>query len=71
MFYAIHARSKSANRAQRFMDEDELHGRKCVDLRQATRKAEAFAGRLNQQKFLGKEDWRAEVEEINSPFRLL
>jgi hypothetical protein len=53
------------------MDEDELHGRKCIDLRQATRKAEAFAGRLNQQKFLGKEDWRAEVEEINSPFRLL
>lgn len=71
MFYAIQARSKTANRAQRFMDEDELKGRRTQDLRQAQLKANAWAERLNQQKFLGADDWRAEIEEINSPLRRL
>ncbi len=71
MFYAIHARSKSANRAQRFMDEDELKGRRTLDLRQANLKAAAFAERCNQRQLMGATDWRAEVVEIDSPFRRL
>lgn len=71
MFYAIHARSKTANRAQRFLDEDELKGRRTTDLRQARLKAQAFAERCNQRRISGATDWVAEVEEIDSPFKRL
>lgn len=71
MFYAIHARSKTANRGQRFLDEDELRGRRTTDLKQAERKAQAFAEGLNKRKMMGATDWVAEVSEINSPFTRL
>ena len=71
MFYAIHARSKKANRGQRFLDEDELKGRRTIDLKLAERKAQAFAEGLNKRKMMGVTDWVAEVSEINSPFTRL
>jgi hypothetical protein len=71
MFYAIHARSKTANRAQRFLDEDELKGRRTTDLKLAERKAQAFAEGLNKRRMMGVSDWRAEVSLIDSPFRPL
>lgn len=71
MFYSIQARSKRAQQAQRFFDEDELKGRRTTNLREAERKAAAFAERLNQRAFLKCSDWQAEVVEINSPFRPL
>ena len=71
MFYAIHARSKKVNRGQRFLDEDELKGRRTTDLKLAERKAQAFAEGLNKRKMMGVTDWVAEVSEINSPFTRL
>lgn len=71
MFYAIHARSKTANRGQRFLDEDELRGRRTTDLKQAQRKAQAFAEVCNKRRLMGATDWVAEVQEIDSPFTRL
>lgn len=71
MFYAIHARSKTANRGQRFLDEDELRGRRTTNLKQAQMKAQAFAERCNQRQLMGASDWVPEVTEIESPFKRL
>jgi len=69
MFYSIQARSKRAQQAQRFFDEDELMGRRCTTLVEANRKANAFAEGLNKRKFLTHSDWTPEVVEIDSPFK--
>jgi hypothetical protein len=71
MWYAIQARSRRANHCQRFMDEDELKGRRTTNRQLALRKAEAWAERLNQRRLLGQTDWSAEIEEITSPFKPL
>ena len=71
MFYAIHARSQRLHAAQRFLDEDELKGRRTTDQQLAQRKADAFAERLNQRTAQGVADWRGEIELINSPFKPL
>lgn len=71
MFYAIQARSRRANHCQRFMDQDELEGRRTTNKKLANQKAEAWAAQCNQRRLLGQTDWRAEVIEIDSPFRHL
>ena len=70
-FYAILARSPSLNRTQRFLDEDEMKGRRTTSPQLARQKADAFAQRLNQQKMMGAADWSAQIELIDSPFRKL
>ncbi len=70
-FYAIQAYSRKLGKTQRFLDEDEMRGRKTTNSALAEQKAEAFAQRLNQQKLAGAEDWSARIELIDSPFKSL
>lgn len=70
-FYAIQARSIKLGKTQRFLDEDEMKGRRTRDQQLAQRKADAFAGRLNQQALSGATDWVGSIELINSPFKPL
>ncbi len=64
--YTICAHSPSTNQTQREFDEDSLNGRHTTDSRLAEQKAAAFAHRLNQQQFLGVQDWLARTELITT-----
>ncbi len=70
-FYAIQAQSRKLGKIQRFLDEDEMRGRKTTNAGLAQQKAEAFAARLNQQQLAGATDWQARIELIDSPFKSL
>ncbi len=65
-FYAITAHSRSKNQTQRELGEDELKGRPQTDSKRAEKMADAFAQRLNNQKFLGVFDWVGRIEYINN-----
>ncbi len=64
--YTICAHSPSTNQTQREFDEDSLMGRHTTDRKLAEQKAAAFAHRLNQQQFLGVQDWLARTELITT-----
>lgn len=64
--YEITAHSPSKNQTQREFDEDSLKGRHTTDAKLAQRKADSFAQRLNQQRFLGAADWRARIRLIKT-----
>lgn len=65
-FYAITAYSRIRNQTQRELGEDELKGRPQTDSKRAEKMADAFAQRLNNQKFLGTFDWTGRIELINN-----
>ena len=65
-FYAITAHSRTKNQTQRELSEDELKGRPLTDGKRAEKMADAFAQRLNSQKFLGAFDWVGRIEYINN-----
>jgi hypothetical protein len=65
-FYAITAHSRIRNQTQRELGEDELKGRPQADSKRAEKMADAFAQRLNSQKFLGAIDWVGRIELINN-----
>ena len=65
-FYAITAHSRTKNQTQRELGEDELKGRPQTDSKRAEKMADAFAHRLNEQRFLGAFDWVGRIEYINN-----
>jgi hypothetical protein len=65
-FYAITAYSRIRNQTQRELGEDELKGRPQTDSKRAEKMADAFAQRLNSQKFLNTFDWTGRIELINN-----
>jgi hypothetical protein len=64
-YYLVQAWTKSKGRLQtQFITTEISKGKKCTDLAEATRRADAFAASLNEKRMLQATDWEPKVRLV-------